>query len=192
MEPSDEELMARYQAGDAQAFRQIYERYSGRLSGLMRRSLFRKEEAADLVQQTFLQLHRARHDFREGAQLRPWLFTIALNLKRKHFRSVARHPASELGEHDPTGGDERPERPLERAENVAAVRAAMAELPEGTREVIELHWFEGMPFAEVAQVVGASLSAVKVRAHRGYKRLRVLLEDRNHAEGAGVDAPEAT
>lgn len=192
MEHSDEELMARYQAGDAQAFRQLYERYAGRLSGLMRRSLFRKEEAADLVQQTFLQLHRARHDFRDGAQLRPWLFTIALNLKRKHFRTLSRRPTSELGEHDPQGGDERPDRPLERAENVSAVRAALAELPEGTREVIELHWFEGLPFAEVAEVVGASLSAVKVRAHRGYKKLRVLLEDRNQADGGGVDAPEAT
>ncbi|MBL4848273.1 MAG: sigma-70 family RNA polymerase sigma factor [Planctomycetes bacterium] len=176
--------MARYQAGDTEAFQELYRRYAPRLQGLMRRSLFRQEEAADLVQQTFLHLHRARNDFRTGALLRPWLFTIALNLKRKHFRTVARRPASELGEIDPAGNDPGPGSPLERSEEQAAVREALAKLPAGTREVIELHWFEGLPFAEVAQTVGASLSAVKVRAHRGYKALRELLADRNQAGGA--------
>lgn len=184
MEPSDEELMARYQAGDTEAFQELYRRYAPRLNGLMRRSLFRKEEAVDLVQQTFLHLHRARHDFRTGAQLRPWLFTIALNLKRKHFRTVARRPTSELGEIDPAGNDPGPDNPLDRSEDQAAVRAALAELPAGTREVIELHWFEGLPFAEVATTVGASVSAVKVRAHRGYKRLREILAARNPGRGA--------
>lgn len=184
MKLSDEELMARYQAGDTEAFQELYRRYAPRLNGLMRRSLFRKEEAADLVQQTFLHLHRARNDFRTGAKLRPWLFTIALNLKRKHFRTVKRRPTSELGEVDPIGNEAAPGTPLERLEDQAAVRAALAELPAGTREVMELHWFEGMPFSEVAKTVGASLSAVKVRAHRGYKRLRESLAARNPGPGA--------
>ena len=184
VELSDEELMVRYQAGDTEAFQELYRRYAPRLTGLMRRSLFRKEEAADLVQQTFLHLHRARNDFRTDSKLRPWLFTIALNLKRKHFRTVARRPTSELGEIDPVGSETAPTTPLERLEDQAAVRAALAELPAGTREVIELHWLEGMPFAEVAKTVGASLSAVKVRAHRGYKRLRESLAARNPGPGA--------
>jgi hypothetical protein len=53
----------------------------------------------------------------------------------------------------------------------------MMDLPADQREVIELHWFDGLEFPEVAQVVGASVSAVKVRAHRGYVRLRAALGD---------------
>ena len=67
------------------------------------------------------------------------------------------------------------------------VRAAVGRLPDGQREVLELHWFEGLPFPEVAAIVGASHSAVKVRAHRGYERLRQVMTDaQGPALGAGV------
>src|SRR5690606_37416143 len=56
------------------------------------------------------------------------------------------------------------------------VRQALAQLPEAQREVIILHWFEGLSFGEIAETVGAGRSAVKVRAHRGYKRMRELLD----------------
>jgi RNA polymerase sigma-70 factor (ECF subfamily) len=55
------------------------------------------------------------------------------------------------------------------------MRRALQQLPEEQREVILLHWFEDLPFAEVAAIVGASVPAVKVRAHRGYERLRATL-----------------
>jgi RNA polymerase sigma-70 factor (ECF subfamily) len=71
-----------------------------------------------------------------------------------------------------SGGSER----LERAQTAATVRAALATLPDSQREVIELHWFQEQPFDEIAEIVGASVSAVKVRAHRGYKVLKKLLE----------------
>jgi len=58
-----------------------------------------------------------------------------------------------------------------------AVARVLRELPADQREVIELHWFDGLEFPEVATVVGASVSAVKVRAHRGYVRLRAALGD---------------
>lgn len=170
--------MARYCGGDVGAFQELHARYGPKLLALMRRSLFRQDEAADLVQQTFLQLHRARKDFRQGALLRPWLYTIALNLKRKHFRTVKRRPTTPL-EVDVGGADAPPDRGLERSEDVERVREALGRLPAAQREVIELHWFEGLPFAEVASVVGISLSAAKVRAHRGYKRLREHLGDLN-------------
>lgn len=181
---TDEQLMAAYVAGERAAFGELFARYGPRLVRLFSRDLGGRDEVHDLVQQTFLQLHRARLDFRVDAKLRPWLFTIALNLKRKHFRTVKRRPTSELGEVDPVGNETAPGTPLERLEDQAAVRTALAELPPGTREVIELHWFEGLPFAEVADTVGASLSAVKVRAHRGYKRLRESLAARNPGPGA--------
>ena len=57
------------------------------------------------------------------------------------------------------------------------LQRVLGELPADQREVIELHWFDELEFPEVAQVVGASVSAVKVRAHRGYVRLRQALGD---------------
>jgi len=170
----DEELMAAYCAGDAQAFRALFDRYAPRLLRVMQRQVRSESDARDLVQQTFLQLHRARHDFRQDSNLRPWLFTIALNLKREYFRRRGRRPEAPLlldGRSDPQTAAHDPVR----EERARQVREAIAALPSAQREVIELHWLEGLPFQEVAQIVGASLTAVKVRAHRGYERLRTEL-----------------
>ncbi len=176
---SDEQLMSAYVAGDAAAFRLLFDRYAPILLRAMLRELYVREEANDLVQQTFLQLHRARFDFDPGQKLKPWLFTIALNLKREYFRRKKRRPERTLeldAALEPSVG----------ALGAAQVEArrtlgrALAVLPPDQRRVIELHWFDGLDFPEVAEVVGASVSAVKVRAHRGYVRLRQVL---------GEDAP---
>lgn len=168
--------MAAYCAGDHAAFDTLFRRYAQRLFHVIRRQVRSEEDARELVQQAFLHLHRARLDFRQDAKLRPWLFTIALNLKREYFRRKGRRPEAPLeldGKNDPR---EEPYDPL-RKEQAYRVRRALAELPEGQREVIVLHWLEEMPFAEVAVAVGASVTAVKVRAHRGYERLRRLLAE---------------
>ncbi len=168
--------MAAYVAGDAAAFRVIFARYAPLLLRAMLRELYVREEANDLVQQTFLQLHRARADFDLGQKLKPWVFTIAMNLKREYFRKKKRRPERSLE------ADSIPE-PAVAALGAARVEArhtlarVLDDLPADQREVIELHWFDGLEFPEVAAVVGASVSAVKVRAHRGYVRLRQALGD---------------
>jgi RNA polymerase sigma-70 factor (ECF subfamily) len=140
----------------------------------MQRQLRSREEAHDLVQQTFLQLHRARHDFQPDARLRPWLFTIALNLKREYFRRVKRRPESELVL-DGHGDPKSEAHDVARYEAAKTLSRALQQLPEAQREVIELHWFGELSFNEIATLLGASLSAVKVRAHRGYAMLREAL-----------------
>jgi RNA polymerase sigma factor (sigma-70 family) len=173
---SDEQLMAAYVAGDGAAFRTIFERYAPLLLRAMLRELYVREEANDLVQQTFLQLHRARADFDASQKLKPWVFTIAMNLKREYFRRKKRRPERSLG-------DDAAAEPAVAALGAARVDArrtlarVLGDLPGDQREVIELHWFDGLDFPEVALVVGASVSAVKVRAHRGYVRLRQALGD---------------
>ena len=172
---TDEELFATYRAGKVEAFDELWSRYEGPLRRYARRRVGSTDEVDELVQQTFLHLHRSRRDFREGALLRPWLYTICLNVCRHHIRRRRRRGVStEL--HDgvtPTV----PAHDIVADEDARRVRAALAALPEHERIVIELHWLQGLGFREVAEVVGAGLSAVKVRAHRGYKRLRVALHD---------------
>ena len=166
--------MAAYVAGQAAAFSVLFARYGPRLLRVMSRGVSRPSDVQDLVQQTFLQLHRARHDFRPGAKLRPWLFTIALNLKRQYFRRAGRRSEASLAQEgvpEPVAITGDPERDL----RSARVRKALDGLPEAQREVIALHWFEGLSFREISEAVGASVSAVKVRAHRGYEKLRRAL-----------------
>ncbi len=177
-ETTDEVLFAAYAAGSEQAFRALFDRYGPILRRLVGRDVRRQQEAEEIVQDTFLHLHRSAADFRQGARLRPWLMTIALNLKREHFRRKSRRPEAPLdldGRRDPSVD---PEPVLERRDARNLVDYALDRLPENQREVIVLHWFGGLPFAEVAEAVGASTAAVKVRAHRGYTRMRELLEGR--------------
>jgi RNA polymerase sigma-70 factor (ECF subfamily) len=176
LERSDEDLMRAYVSGDPQAFRELFRRYAPVLLRMFARGSLREPDAQDLLQQTFLHLHRARLDYQLDAPLRPWVFTIARNLRREHFRRKGRRPEAVLSAaHEPADASAHadPSRPLE----AERIRAAVASLPPAQREVIELHWLHELPFSEVAQVLGAGLSVVKVRAHRGYKALRDLLGD---------------
>lgn len=167
--------MRRYvEKGDRQAFEALFMRYSNRLQGVFMRALGNPDTSRDLVQQTFLQVHRARKDFDLNRQFRPWLYTIAMNLRREYFRKRGRRPETQ---YDPIAHGEPSVGSDATTTTERLVRRALQQLPDNQREVIVLHWYEQLSFAEIAEMVGASLSAVKVRAHRGYKRLKTLLED---------------
>jgi RNA polymerase sigma factor (sigma-70 family) len=175
---SDEELMSAYVSGDKAAFRLLFERYAPLLGRVLTRQLRSAHQADDLVQQTFLQLHRARHDFRPGARLKPWLFTIAQNLAREHFRRARRRPEAPLeldGRADPAVDP----RGADRSDAARVLELALGQISPDQAQVIALHWLAGLSFAEVAEVVGVSVSAVKVRAHRGYAALRRAIEEGN-------------
>lgn len=184
----DEALFARYVAGEPQAFQALFARFAPLLTRVVRRRVFDAAQGQDLVQQTFLQVHRARFDFRVDGRLRPWVITICMNVVRQHFRRTRRAaelPLEEDGSWLPTVDPHDPVR----AEAARQLHVALAQLPDGTRRAIELHWLEGMPFPEVAEALGISTSAVKVRAHRGYKALRDLLE-RLAVTGTRAPAPD--
>lgn len=174
MEPdADSALMTRYAATDDRAaFEALFRGHAGRLQAFFLRGVGNEAHARDLVQQTFLHLHRARRDFRAGAPFRPWLNTIAVNVRRQHLRTGYRHPEIPWDQEvhgEPSTGP-RTSTPSERL-----VRRALEQLPDGHREVILLHWYEGLSYGEIGEMVGATESAVKLRAHRAYERLRGLL-----------------
>jgi len=166
--------MLAYARGDDGAFRELFARYSPILVRIAQRQLGRAADAADVVQQAFFQLHRARHDFDARMRFKPWMITIVMNLARDLLRRRGRWGENQVDEELLAAPAPEAEAPDEEAQK--KVRAALARLPREQREVIELHWFEELPFNDIAEIVGAKPGAVRVRAHRGYEALRKALK----------------
>ena len=171
-ELTDEKLFSAYVGGDKGAFEVLFDRYGPSMLAYLKRQIFRRDEANDVLQEVFLQLHRSRLDYDPTRSFRPWLYTIAVNLLREHFRRIGRR--REVLDIDASSIPTATASP-ESAATATQVRNAVGALPEDQREAIALHWFEGFTFPEIAAMVGASVSAVKVRAHRGYRSLEEVL-----------------
>jgi RNA polymerase sigma-70 factor (ECF subfamily) len=174
-------LMARYQDGDAGAFRELYALVAPRLLGYLMKMARNKALAEDLLQQTFLKVHRARGAYVRGADPLPWIYSIAhrtfIDEARKHKRAVVRVGDEDLPE-VAAGLDgvsaERRDDALD-PELARAALDALAELPAQQREAVVLTKLDGKSVAEAAEIAGTSVGAMKVRAHRGYEALRKLL-----------------
>ena len=170
---TDEALMERVVDGDDKAFEVLFGRYADPLHGYLLRFSGSSSTADDLVQATFLSVVRSRNRFRRGARVKPWLYAIATNAARDWRR---RGKGERL-----TAPEDLPEAPVRgEAESVdpglqRSVREALSQLPDGQREAILMHRFEGLTFGEIAEALGQKETAIRVRAHRGYERLRGLL-----------------
>lgn len=165
---SDDQLMEAFRAGDEQAFEALYDRHAGAVAAFVRRMTGNKHTVEDLVQTTFLAMVRARGRYEPGTNVRAWLFTIAANaardlMRRNKVRGVDPHAVPEREAAEPVVSDPAA---------VRLVESALAALPETQREAVLLHKFQGFSFQEIARILGITESTAKVRAHRGYQRLR--------------------
>jgi len=171
---ADEQLMERFCSGDAAAFDAIFERHAPAVFQFLLRLVRDPEQAKDLTQATFLSFVGARRRFRRGCRVAPWLFAIAGNAARDALRRRTRRPESAV----PEGGftPEPPAGPeLAGAGVLRLVHEALEQLPAGQREAVILHRLFGLSFAEIAEELGTTVGAAKVRAHRGDQRLRELI-----------------
>jgi RNA polymerase sigma-70 factor (ECF subfamily) len=184
------ELMEQYCDGDASAFRALYALVAPRLLGYLVKMARERAVAEDLLQLTFMKLHRARAAYVRGADPLPWIYSIAhrtfLDEARRRKRAVVRvGEGDELPEQqaDLRGEtDERRDDPRVDPELVKAALDALAQLPEQQREAVVLTKLDGKSVAEAAEIAGTTVGAMKVRAHRGYEALRKVL---------GRDTPES-
>ena len=165
--------MERFVNGDGRAFDALFSRHAISLRRYLQRMSGSAAVADDLTQTTFVSMVKGRGRFLQGSKVKPWLYAIATNAardwrRRTRFEVVS--PDGELPEGVAEPGVER-DPGLEKA-----VKGALAQLPEAQREAIMLNRYEGLSFAEIAVSAGVTESAVKVRAHRGYERLRELLK----------------
>jgi len=177
------DLMQRYCDGDASAFRELYALVAPRLLGYLLKMARERALADDLLQQTFLKVHRARAAYVRGADPLPWIYSIAhrtfIDETRKHKRAVVRvGDAEELPEVAAglTGeSDDRRDEARGDPELVSAALDALADLPAQQREAVVLTKLDGKTVAEAAEIAGTTVGAMKVRAHRGYAALRKTL-----------------
>jgi RNA polymerase sigma-70 factor, ECF subfamily len=176
MGPTDEELMSAYAAGDARAFESLFARLAPRVHGFFLRSFRNEAVADDLLQVTFMKVHRARAQYRPELKLQPWLFAVAARVRLDELRRRLRL-AEDADEDAIARADEQaPREPAPDTDLKDAVRAALDALPESQRTVIHLHRYEGMTFAEIGRILGSTAGAMKLRAFRGYETLRKQLK----------------
>jgi RNA polymerase sigma-70 factor (ECF subfamily) len=178
---SEEALMAAYIAGDRRAFERLFALLGPRVHAFFLRSFRSAAVADDLLQTTFLNLHRARASYQVDRPLRPWLFAIAARVRldelRRRYRLAEEADedaleAAERAQAQASGGDQGDEA---RGEIIARVREALDALPETQRVVVQLHRYEGLTFPEIAAVLRTTEGAVKLRAFRAYEQLRKQL-----------------
>lgn len=172
-QPSDDALMARFCRGDEAAFDVLYDRYAPQLETFLRRFVRDQTLAEDLLQTTFLSFVRARGRYVATRGLRAWIFSIAANAGRDALRRRGTRREDSLGaEAGDVGGEQEAmsDPPMARA-----IEEALQQLPEDQRQAVLLHKMHGLSFPEVALALGTTVGTAKVRAHRGSRRLKLLL-----------------
>jgi len=185
------DLMARYCDGDANAFRELYALVAPRLHGYLLKMARQRALADDLLQLTFLKVHRARAAYIRGADPTPWIYAIAhrtfLDETRRKKRAVVRvgddETLPEIATDLQGQTDDRRDEPAD-PELVKMALDALAELPDQQRQAVVLTKLEGKSVAEAAEIAGTTIGAMKVRAHRGYEALRKLLGKRSETRKA--------
>lgn len=171
--------MERYARGDDAAFGEVYDAISPRLYGYLLRQTRDVARAEDLVQQTLLHMHRARGRFIPGAEVTPWAFAIARRLlidsTRRGRREVLQ--GDDEAEDNAMAPDAAADDLVQAQELARKIQAELARLPEAQRVAFELIKQEGLSLAQAAEVLGTTVAAVKLRAHRAYEALRAVLGD---------------
>jgi len=164
---SDEDLMAAVASGDETALAALIDRYAASVHAYLLRHSGNREDADDLLQETWVRIARSARSFDTARRFRSWLYGIATNLARDLFRrrmtreralrDLATHPS-------PASGAD----PVDRRE----LRERIAELPENLRAVLLLRYYEEMSEAEMAEILDVPRGTIKSRLHAALRRLR--------------------
>ena len=174
---SDQELMRIVQGGDYSPASEIYDRYSGRIYNFAFRFLKNSEAAEDATQEVFVKMLKHANQFHGDAKLSTWLFSITANWCRDYLRKAD----NKTKESDdvlltlPAPSELTPDRNLERRESERRVQRALQSLTSEQREAILLSRYQGLSYAEIAQIAGCSEGAVKTRVFRAMETLKKTL-----------------
>jgi len=178
-EPTDEELMLAYGAGDVTAFQTLYSRHRGPLFRHLQRQLRDPGLAEEFFQDTWQRVITARDRYRPDAKFATWLYQIAHNRVTDHWRAKQHRPtapddAGELAERVPDPST--PERMLSAFEERRRLQLALEELPDDQREVVLLRLEQELSLEEIAEITGVGRETVKSRLRYAMDKLRARLQ----------------
>jgi RNA polymerase sigma-70 factor (ECF subfamily) len=185
--PTDEELVKLVLDGDRERFSVLVDRYKKGITNFIGASVRSRADVADLSQETFMRAYAHLGTFNPSlGRFSTWVYHVARNVVRTHLAKSQRRPqAQDLGADrtveetlPDTSRDADPASGVLRAEAESDVRAALATLPERTRTVLALRYYDNMEYATIAETMGLSLGNVKTLIHRGKLALAQKLIDR--------------
>lgn len=176
--------MARLRAGEDLALNGIMERWQRRVTGFLVRMTGNETIALDLAQETFVRVYLSRERFRPQGEFSTWLFAIAANLGRQHFRWQRRHPTVSFD--DPNRDEGSLVKKLSAAapdavqtlvadERTMSIRDAVMALPTELREAVILSEYENLSHRQIAEIAGCTPKAVETRLYRARSILRERL-----------------
>jgi RNA polymerase sigma-70 factor (ECF subfamily) len=164
---SDEDLMTAVASGDETALAALIDRYAASVHAYLLRHSGNRDDADDLLQETWVRVARSAKRFDTARRFRSWLYGIATNLARDLFRrrmtreralrDLAAHPSAASSANSVECGE---------------LRERIAELPENMRAVLLLRYYEGMSEAEMAEILDIPRGTIKSRLHAALRRLR--------------------
>jgi RNA polymerase sigma-70 factor, ECF subfamily len=177
-----EQLMAGYQQADAAATSALIEQLSPQLYRFFAAQQGNRDDASDMLQDAWLRIHRARHTYRPGEPLLPWVYAIARCVRVDSYRKRRRIAIRELvvetlPEPAVASGD---------SGDLPHFEQLVADLPASQREVLTMLKVNGLSLEEVARATSSSVGSVKQKVHRAYERLRSLLPAPQAGKGAGT------
>ena len=183
---TDEDLMEQFQDGTVHAFNILVIRYKDRLHNFLFRYTHNHEDCEDLVQETFLRVHRSRHSYERIAKFSTWMYTIALNLAKSLYKKKQRMQKVSIHE-DPEDSESREmhfedsnilqDEQLHQKLCVKELEKALMDLNEEFREAIVLRDIQELTYEEIAEITGTAMGTVKSRINRGRLQLQEILDD---------------
>lgn len=164
--------MMTVKSGQLDLLNALVDRYQKRIYNYFLKSTMDTDDSADLTQNTFIRVMKYRKSYREDSNFETWLFQIARNLVKDHFRKMKVHKDRfSAMEVLPDQSDDKDEAQVERERRLMQ---AMQKLSPDKRELLVLSKFQGIKYEQLAQMKDTSVSAIKVQVHRTMKQLKEI------------------
>ena len=177
---SEQELIEQSLAGNHDAYRELVDRFSSRLFSAMLHFIGSRDDAEEIVQETFVQAYIKLDTFQGNSQFFTWLYRIAFNnsLSRRRRRrpEVSISGGHDLLGHDPADRTESPDEPLLRQERIALVHRALQSLSEEHRSILVLREMQELAYEEIAQALEINIGTVRSRLSRARAQLKAVLD----------------
>ncbi|OGW34606.1 MAG: hypothetical protein A2X58_01920 [Nitrospirae bacterium GWC2_56_14] len=175
----DNDLIDRYAAGDREAFNALVQKHQKPLYALVYRMVSNHEDAADLLQKTFVKAFTGLSGFERRSSFKTWLYQIAINLAKNTYRDRAKVQYVSLDDvvlrKDPRTLDV-----LIRKEHHNLLLEAVGSLPEKQRMTLTLRVQNGLKFEEIANIMQCSLGTAKANYHHAVQKMKILLKEKEN------------